>query len=86
MSDDRCEFSFDCSEEEIASADWLMDTLRLICENQRPNAAKAKLCRDMLHRWAEHAQKLHDRVHELEDVLHSLGMREVVRCASKEMN
>ncbi len=85
MSDDGCAYSFNVSDEEIEATEWLMKTLSLICEHERPNAEKAKLCREVIHRWANHAQQMHDRIHELEDVLHSRGIREGVG-STREMN
>lgn len=87
MSDDSdgCDYSFDVSDEEIAATEWLINTLTLICEHKRPNADKARLCREVIHRWAEHAHGLHSRIHELEDVLHARGIREGVG-STREMN
>jgi hypothetical protein len=74
----ECEFSFSPSDEEIDAARWLLDTLSAICDHKRKNADKALLVKRLLHKWGENQALLHERIHYLEDVLHSKGYVEVI--------
>jgi hypothetical protein len=82
--DDACEYSINPSDEEIEATAWLMKTLDLICKHRRPNADKAKVMRELLHRIGHHQIALHEKIHELEGVLHSKGYFEVKDCPGCE--
>jgi hypothetical protein len=77
IEDGACEWGFSPSDEEVEASTWLMKTLGLMCERKGRNAARAEAARRVLIRLAEHQIDLHNRIHELEDVLHSKGFVEV---------
>jgi hypothetical protein len=93
MSDDdeECPYAFPCSDDEVHAMRWLINTLTMICEHKRPNADKAATALKVVERLGNHRRKLHERVHELEDVMHVAGLHEmdpseIERFTSGELN
>ena len=75
--DPECPYCIHATDAEVDAMVWLIKTLKMICEHARPNADKAETARLFFERWGSHMSTLHERVHELENVLHSIGMEEI---------
>lgn len=73
----RCPYGMVLTPDESSAAQWLMKTLRSMTDKKGPNAGKAETMLGLLRRTGDHMQMLSDRIHEVEDVLESVGMHEI---------
>lgn len=81
----NCPYQMPATDEEIEAMAWVVKTLRLICDRKKPNADKAVLALRLLHKTGDHMRMIVDRIHEVEDVLHAAGLREIDASAMERL-
>ena len=77
MKKKQCDLHLMVSDEENDATEWLIKTLERMHEKKGPNCERALAMRNLLARWGEHMNHLHDMVHTLEHVMHEAGLRKV---------
>jgi hypothetical protein len=83
----ECPFILNPSQEEEDGLRWLQRTLQTIIRRKGKNAGKAQAVFDYWNAAHENLELLHDRVHDLEDLLVALGYRAKPRTTlPREMN